>query len=1128
MKFKQKARPLILLLILLLSMLLAACSETGTEPSRALDAAAIEANNHAVGLMGRFEYADAQSEFSELVTEWPEWSDFKVNLAIATLNKQQAGDEQAALELAREVIEADPGNLRAHYVAGLIHLYLGSTADAQAEFNYVTEADPDDAHAAYYLAQSLAQLGDYAGALPWFQHAMELNPYLRSAYYGAFQSLQRLDRPEEAQVIASQYQRLENNPRSVLAEFKYTRMGPKGATLAIDQPGSTATTQMPEGELFTGVETLLFDRADAPPPLQTSPSDRFSSFTTSDMQGDGQPDLFITGAVEFANVQGETLTGNLVLQGRDDGGFIVASEHPLALVEDVNAALWGDYDNDGLLDVYLCRNGANQLWKQTGTDQWQDVTGSSLTAGAGLDTVDGAFFDADHDGDLDLFLVNANGPNELLNNNLDGSFRPLAEEHDLAGMDPVSITVLPTDLDNDRDADLIVLNRDKPHEVYINDRLWSYHAAEDYAAFTGTPALAVVAADIDADGLNELYSINHLGELLRWQPGADGLLQAVHLATPPLLVNAKQVSMATQDVDGNGVPDLIVTARAGWMVLAIDADNAETLYVYESPADMPLTASLAFIANPLSGPSMLTYSASQNDLSMWQPGPGRFPFITLALSGRQENAESMRSNASGIGARVSVRTGSHWSLLQTYRNHSGPGQSLQPLAVGLNGAQRADFVSIDWSDGVFQSEIGLASGQLQNIAETQRQLSSCPVLFAFNGEEFAFVSDILGVGGMGFFVAPGEYAPSRPRESFLLPEGSLKAKNGHYQLKIGEPMEENAYLDAARLAVYDLPPGWQMVMDERMGILGPEPSGEARFYQHELLPVSAVNDRGEQVLDSIASADGQAAPVGELDIRFIGRLQNEHSLTLEFAQPLNQHEGLPLLVIDGWVEYPYSQTIFAAWQADAVYEAPTLEAFSDGKWHLIHEQFGYPAGMPRRMSVPLADLPDGTTSLRLRSNMMVYWDRIAVAYAEDLPGHQKTLQALSSARLGKTGFAKRTNHEQFRPDYDYQDLSPFWDTRYMPGYYTRLGPVDELLSKQDDAVVILGPGEEVHLEFEEVAPAPNGWQRYFVLETNGWAKDMDLFTGNGESVGPLPSTGKSKSIRDQLHAKYNTRYQSGY
>ena len=79
-------------------------------------------------------------------------------------------------------------------------------------------------------------------------------------------------------------------------------------------------------------------------------------------------------------------------------------------------------------------------------------------------------------------------------------------------------------------------------------------------------------------------------------------------------------------------------------------------------------------------------------------------------------------------------------------------------------------------------------------------------------------------------------------------------------------------------------------------------------------------------------------------------------LTLEFPRTLDSLAGEPMLLIDGWVEYPYSQTNFAAWQAGAAYEAPTLEAYAGGAWHTVAAQFGYPAGMPRRMSMPLAEL----------------------------------------------------------------------------------------------------------------------------------------------------------------------------
>ena len=255
----------------------------------------------------------------------------------------------------------------------------------------------------------------------------------------------------------------------------------------------------------------------------------------------------------------------------------------------------------------------------------------------------------------------------------------------------------------------------------------------------------------------------------------------------------------------------------------------DSLYSVAASPDERFATSLPFIGLSKSGPSMLAMSAANAGLSIWKPGPGRYPFVTLTLSGRQDDAQSMRSNASGVGTRLAVRAGSRWSLLQTYRNDSAPGQSLQPLAVGLQGDRRADFIAIDWSDGVFQSEVNVETGELQRIYETQRQLSSCPVLFAWNGTEYAFVSDFLGVGGLGYAVGPGEYATPRPRENFLMPDGSLQAKDDRYELKIAEPMEENAYLDAARLAIYDLPPGWQMVLDERMGIAGPEPTGEALF-----------------------------------------------------------------------------------------------------------------------------------------------------------------------------------------------------------------------------------------------------------------------------------------------------------
>jgi hypothetical protein len=680
------------------------------------------------------------------------------------------------------------------------------------------------------------------------------------------------------------------------------------------------------------------------------------------------------------------------------------------------------------------------------------------------------------------------------------------------------------DIDRDRDTDIIVLNESPPHEVYLNDRLWAYHPAPGFDEFRETTAAAGLAADLDGDGLPEIYTLSREGRLLRWSRGATEHFEArpVALEVSP---SSSWRALAAVDANGDGRPELISAGSDQWGIAGPAGRFRATL-----PKGRALRGLAPALLDVAQGPAMIGLQ-EDGALVLWQPGPGRYPYMGVNLSGREDKAQSMRSNASGIGARLALRVGSRWTLTGSPAPFSGPGQSLQPLAFGLGGASRADFLAIDWSDGVYQTELDLPAGELVGVQETQRQLSSCPVLFAWDGAGYRFVSDLLGVGGVGYALGPpGEYAKPRPWENLLLPPDLLQPREGRYLLKLTEPMEEAAYLDSARLAAYDLPPGWQMVLDERMGISGPEPTGEPRFYRRELLPVRGHNERGQTVTTAITAVDGRAAPPGPLDVRFIGRLEGEHSLTLIFSEPLDAQPGTPLLVVDGWVEYPYSQTSFAAWQADAGFQAPTLEAMGkDGGWRTMLPNFGYPAGMPRRMSVPLQDLPPDTRRLRLRTNQQIYWDRVAVAFAESPPEVRHHRFPLRHARVAKTGFPKRTTHAQHRPDYDYAARSPFWDARYLAGFYTTLGVgIDALVSETDDALAIIGSGEEIHLEFAARAdPLPPGWTRRFVLETNGWTKDMDLFTRDAENLAPIPNNGRPAGPVARLHARYNRRYQDG-
>ena len=270
--------------LLLLPFCLTLLSCTSEEPSLQLTEQDIADTNRGVALMGSFDYTRARDQFQAVVDRQPQWLEAKVNLAIATLNRQDEGDEAVALNLLTEVIALDPTNLRAHYMTGMLLQNKGDIENAEQHFRLVVEADPEDAYASYHLGQTLKQLNRTDEAIALYQRAIELDPYLRSAYYGAALSLRQAGRSSEATAMLEGYTRFEHNPRARLAELKYTRMGPKGSVLAVDLQDTPSSSPAPPGPVFG-------DRVAA---LQLPSLDVRSSMTTVDIDGDGIQELFVT------------------------------------------------------------------------------------------------------------------------------------------------------------------------------------------------------------------------------------------------------------------------------------------------------------------------------------------------------------------------------------------------------------------------------------------------------------------------------------------------------------------------------------------------------------------------------------------------------------------------------------------------------------------------------------------------------------------------------------------------------------------------------------------------------------------------------------------------------------------
>ena len=1044
-----------------------------------------ERNDQGVAQMGRYEYETARATFASVVDSAPSWLEVRVNLAIATLNRQREGDETLALTTLEAVLEEDPRHQRALYTSGLIHLYLGETEQAIPLFQRVASADPKDPYAAYFLGQSLLQAGEHVEASQWLLQAVQLDPYLRSAYWAAAQALRRTKRAAEATQLLEDYQRFEPNPAAKLAGFSYKRMGPKAEALAVStSPKSSA--DVPEGTLFSE-------------PQHLDPRDWDDATLTSvDVNGDVQPDLVVT-----------TNQGTTIFLGNPTGGFTSVETHPI--MNQTGAALWGDIDNDGLVDVAFCNPKGSHLWRQATPSRWDTVT---------LDTNEpctaGALFDSDHDGDLDLLVTGPTG-NLLLSNNRDGTFRSIAEDIGIRGQGGTQI--LATDLDADRDLDLIILGSTDQHDIWRNDRTWRYESLSDLADLSNSAIKALTVADVDANGYNEIYALQKTNGLEVWQH--DGSTWYHETVVMPSQTTRTWDELAVNDFNGDGRPDLLLSGPSGFDIF--DVTGGVMLF----SSDIETASAIAVTLETQRGPSVVV--AGKTGLHVWHPGPGRHPFLTLIPTGKSE-AQQMRSNASGIGTRIKVRSGGRWSVLDALDSHSGPGQSLSPMSIGLAGEETANFIALEWSDGVSQTESNLSTDELHTVAEIQRQLASCPVVFAWDGSSYRFASDVLGVGGLGFFAEPGNYNPPRPFERYLMQADQLRPRNGRYLIKLTEPMEEAAYLDAATIDVYDLPEGWLLALDERMGVSDPAVSGRAITYRRSATPSRVTNQSGVDVTSLVSHRDARAPDPGSIDHRFIGLLDQDQLLTVEFEKSI-ETDGAVLLA-DGWLEYGYSQTVFAAWQAGKRYQAPSLEVRDrEGIWQPLLKEFGYPAGMPKQMAIPLTNLPPGTNAIRLSTNMEIYWDRLQIVWEEPLQDSSPITIQPVSARIRKVGFPERTTSEQRLPYYDYNNRSPYWDTKYQAGFYTALGEAHELVEKVDGALAIIGGGEEIHLEFPALAPAQPGYRRYFVLDFRGYAKDMDLYTEHGETINPLPSSQNldthALAHRNRLHERYNVRFQAG-
>lgn len=430
-----------------------------------------------------------------------------------------------------------------------------------------------------------------------------------------------------------------------------------------------------------------------------------------------------------------------------------------------------------------------------------------------------------------------------------------------------------------------------------------------------------------------------------------------------------------------------------------------------------------------------------------------------------------------------------------------------PLSFDTGDRASVDVVRITWPNGLIQNEVRQAANQTHIFEEAQRLSGSCPMIWSWNGNEFQFITDVLGVAPLGARDGDGSYFPVDHQEYVQIPGAALQLKDGRYEIRVTEELSEVSYLDQIQLYAVDHPAGTEIFTNEKFQ--GP-PYPEFRLFsvQRRIYPRAARDDQGADVLPQLMAKDQRYPDHFKRSETGVADL---HTLELDFGDAAPS--GKAMLLLNGWVDWPDGSTFRRASQeSKSGLVMPYLQVQdAGGVWRTVNPEtgnnaMGMPAGKPKTIVVPVEFL-SARRKVRIVSNLCVYWDEIFLSDVSQA-GLKPMPVVLDSADLHFRGFsASRIDPQRKQPDtFFYDHVSPvsFWNP--TPGLYTRYGSVEGLLRDVDDRLVIMGSGDEVRLQFRAASlnsPRP-GWKRDFLLKVDGWAKDRDPNTAFSANVDPLP------------------------
>ncbi len=1076
---------------------------------------AYRANNLGVAYLEQYNYDKASAQFRHALEIEPTLTMARVNLAIALL---YTPDLEGATREAKAALQQKEDEPHAHYVLGLIARSENRVDDGIAEFKRVLVIDAHDVGALVNLGQLLMQRREYAEAVTLFRRAAEQEPFHVTATYNLAVALTRSGQTEEGQRMTQQFQKLRESGYGTTFANAYLEQGRYAeAIVSTGAEPELVNSATPE-VTFAPITTINAASASA----ANGAAEAGGGVTLADLDGDGDLDLIDVSPSRvrlFRNDNG-TFTDVTAQTGI---GQLTAPAVPIA-------AIAGDYDNDEKTDIFVLGNGANALYRQTAPWKFEDVTAKSgVSTGAAISGAhpSAALVDVDHDGDLDLFLVG----NVLLRNNGDGTFTDITATAKVAQSITHGVAIAPTDYDNRRDVDLLLVAQDHAPTLFRNMRDGTFQdVAKDAGLSTEGKYTCVAAGDVNKDGFTDFFfGRADAPGLLMLSDGSTHFRAAAADNTPAA---ANAIAAQFIDYDNDGLLDLVIASADGlhiWRNLGRSWADVTDRTVKAFNATLSTTRRItAFAAGDFTGDGAtdLAIKLRSGELVLLQNrGGSKNPSVRVRLSGRV-------SNRDGIGSKVEIRAGSLFQKLET--SSATPAIAPADLVFGLGTRAKADVVRVLWPSGVLQAEPQESASPTVVVKELDRKPSSCPFLFTWNGERFEFITDFMGGGEMGDYDG-AQFNTSDPEEYTRIRGDQLRPRNGRYEIRVTNELEETLYADRFELLAIDHPADEEVHPHE--GLFSPPfPEFELFAARDVRSPVAVGDHTGANVTEKARKLDRQFIDNFPLEPRFRGYAQ-PHELTIDTSGDAHAD----VLLLTGWTDYAFSSDNVAATQAGLEMQPPSLDVLdNNGRWHTVMKEIGIPVGRPQTLVVNMkGKWLSNDQVVRIRTNMRIYWDQIQVATLdEQSPARKPKITHLDpiAADLHWRGFsAEATREEPFT--YDYARVSRAFPWKQMPGRYTREGDVLPLLLSVDDMFVVSHPGDEIALSFDatRLPPLPQSWTRTFLLHSDGFSKEMNPRSSSPDFAAPLPfhkmthypygpnETYPLTSERQRYIERYNTR-----